>query len=490
MRHLPSSSTQTIVANEKAVSRTIWTPTGISPQGPLYVAIADALARDIRSAALKPGERLPTHRDLARTLGVNVVTVTRAYAEAARRGLVDGEVGRGTFVRDQRATGYAFKPIEDDRSLVDFHFNVPHGDPSVLELGPVLEAIAREPRAELLAVGHVPAGLPEHRAAGAAWLSRAGIDASPERVLVCGGAQHAMAVAFAALTQPRDLVLAEELTYPGMISLAKLLNLRLHPVPIDERGLVPEALDEACAKHHPKALYCMPNLQNPTGALLPEDRRRAIAEIARRHDVAVVEDDTTGFLCSAPPPAIGRFAPERVYFVSSTSKSLAPGLRVGYLLAPASDAPASKSNPAVERLTANLAAISWMTPPLTAELASRWIRDGSADRMVEWKRAEAVARRALFDDLVGPTDTRSHPESSYVWLPLPSPWRTDDFVAQARMRGVVVTASPTFLVGRGPTPHAVRVSLATPPSRAEVERGCRALAEVLASGPECSHSIC
>lgn len=470
---------------------TIWTPDLRDHNGPIYLAIADAVAVDLEAGRLQPGERLPTQRDLARRLAVNVMTVSRAYKEAARRGLVEGEVGRGTFVRRSEGAGTRFEPlVPEGPELIDFHFNLPASEPAILDVGGALAELADGVGRELLFSGYTATGLAAHRAAGAEWLRRFGVDADAERTVVCGGGQHAMTLAFATATRPGDLVLTEELTYPGMKALASVLGLRLQGLPFDGEGLLPDAFEAACSRGGVQALYTMPTVQNPTATVLAAGRRRRIAEIARRHGVTIVEDGTYNYLCPEPLP-LASFAPEATYFLASTAKSLAPGLRIGYLLAPAATPGPARPSPglAVERLAANVAATSWMASPLAAEIAGRWIGDGSAERMVEWKRREARTRRRLFDSRIRAGETDSDPGASHVWLRLPAPWRCADFVAEARRRGVAVTPAEAFVVGRAAAPHAVRLSLGTPPDQSDVAKGLAILAELLAGPPETYRSI-
>ncbi len=466
----------------------MWTPDLDPRNGPIYLAVADALAKDVEAGRLEPGERLPTQRWLARRLEVNVMTVSRAYKEAARRGLVEGEVGRGTFVRRRESAGIRLEPLAPEAELIDFHFNLPAAEAAILDVDAALAELAGGGARELLFSGYTATGLAAHRAAGAEWLGCFGVEADAERTVVCGGAQHAMTLAFATLTRPGDLVLTEELTYPGMKALANVLGLRLQGLPIDGQGLLPDAFEAACRRGGVKVLYTMPTVHNPTATVLTAERRRQVAETARRHGVAIVEDGTYGYLCS-DPPALTSFAPELAYFLASTAKSLAPGLRIGYLLAPAGPASGSVPDLAMERLAANVAATSWMAAPLMAELAGRWMADGSAGRMLEWKRREARLRRRLFDRKIGGGKTDSDPCGSHVWLRLPSPWRCADFVAQARRRGVAVTPAEAFVVGRAEAPHAVRLSLGTPPDRRQVEKGLDVLAELLAGPPEVARAI-
>src|SRR5262245_15162220 len=326
----------TIGSRRPIVSQTMWRPHKLSPRGPVYLAIADALAVDLEAGRVKPSERLPTHRSLARALGVNVVTITRAYAEAARRGLVEGHVGRGTFVRSIEERPRERLNHAKVAGAIDLSQNqivLPRGS---IDSEALLRSLGERFEAALHA-GYIPAGQSEHRAAGAKWLERAGLSVDPGRVMVTNGGQQALAAVFATFAKAGDTVLVEELTYAGVKSLAALFRLRLHPVAVDEQGLVPEALEEACRRGNPKLLYCMPNLHNPTGVVLSAERRERVARLAERYDLLVLEDDASGFLLEAPPEPIAALVPERGLFVSSLSKALSPALRIRYLAAPEQD---------------------------------------------------------------------------------------------------------------------------------------------------------
>lgn len=469
-----------IVSRTRRCALGQWNPSRVSPRGPVYLAIADSLATAVEEGELTPGERLPTHRDLARRLGVNVVTITRAYAEAARRGLVEGHVGRGTFVRGIETRGSArLRPATEDGAAIDLSQNQVALDPAWLDLPGLLADLAPRFASSLLA-GYQPEGKSEHRAAGAAWLRRARLDVDPEQVLVTTGGQQALAALFAAFARPGDTVLVEELTYAGVKSLAALFHLRLSPVAIDEHGIVPEALEEAARKGNPRFLYCMPNLHNPTGVVLPEDRRRAIARLADRYDFLVVEDDASGFLLEEPPVPVAAFAPARTVFVTSLSKSLSPGLRIGYLAAP---------RPYLDRLHQSQAALTWMTPALTAELASQLISDGRLDRVVSAKRVEVRRRRASFERLLPDLATGSHPDAPSVWVLLPEPWRGDELVAAAEREGVRISGAETFLASRAHTPHAARLCIGAPADRAELEVALERVGRVLRGTPAPSRAL-
>jgi DNA-binding transcriptional MocR family regulator len=430
---------------------------------PLYARIVDALASDIALGQLVPGARLPTQRELAEAVGTTVATVTRSYAEARRRGLVDATVGRGTFVREA-----VYAPAT--RGPVDLTVNSLAAAPFVGEMLASLGGCVDGAAGESLLEYQPHQGSLRHRETGVAWLASRGLIADPGDVVVTAGAQHAMLVALATLTRPRDVVLVEQLTYPGVKSLANHLHLRLEPVTIDEEGMTPDALASAAARTRAKVIYAMPTLHNPTASTMSAARRRAIADVVTTHGLTIIEDDQYGFLADDPP--LAALLPDCCVHISSLSKSLAAGLRVGFLRAPAA---------LVQRLAAAVFASAVMAPPLTAELATRWIADGTARRIVDWKRAEMAARQQIARRVLGWRSPR--PSAPHVWLPMPATTTAEDFVEQARLRGVLVSASPAFGVGSDRPAHAVRICLGPPASREALEEALRLLAGVLRDPP-------
>lgn len=463
---------------------TIWTPDLSARKGPRYMAIADALATDVGRGILASGTRLPTHRDLAYRLGITVGTVSRAYAEAARRGLTSGVVGRGTYVRGEDIEPDSTPELvigeDGDSDLIDFSLNLPVAGEGERILARALGELANSDGLGALMEYQPDAGMGRHRAAGAAWLAESGVEASLERVVVTNGAQNGIAVTFAALARPGDTVLTESVTYPGMKEFAAHMNLTLRGLEMDDDGIRPDSLIEACVTGRPRALYCMPNLQNPTTRVMPESRRREIAGIARRHDLLIVEDDVYGFLLRDRPPPLAAIAPDITVFVTSMSKSLATGLRVGYVHAPEDMA---------RRIAATVRSDCRMATPLPAELVSRWIADGTARRMARWQHGEAVARQAVARRVLDGIAYETHRDCYHLWLPLPEPWRAADFAAQVRARNVAVIPAEAFAAGRGQPPHAVRICLGAVRTRERMEAGLRVIAETLGQRPQPSLSV-
>lgn len=423
--------------------------------GPKYRAIADALADAIADGSLAAGDRLPTQRDLAWQLGVTVGTVSRAYAEIGRRGLLSGEIGRGTFVRSgPAAVDLPMRRTDESGETIDLTLNFPAPGCERSAIGATLRDMADDPALGGLLDYQPDSGLPAHRAAGADWIARRGLVAEPHNVVVTAGAQHAILASLAALSRPGDRLLTERLTYQGIKPAAAMLGLRLEAVSMDAEGITPDGLERAVAETGTRLLYCTPTLQNPTAGTMSEARKRAIAEIAVRRDLTIVEDDIYGHLLDAPGPLpLAAFAPERTVYVTSLSKAVAPGLRIGYAVAP---------QPLTERLGAAVRASCWMATPLAAEVAARWIADGSADAILRDHRESSERRRRLATDKLQGFSFIAPPGSLHVWLELPEPWRAAEFVAAAQQKGVSVAPAETFAVGRGSIPHAVRICLGTP----------------------------
>lgn len=463
-----------------------WVPEISRTVGPVYLAIADALSTDILSGRLAGGTRLPPQRTLAEALGIDFTTVSRAYAEARKRGLVEGKVGQGTYVRlgapaaAARATPGGLPA--GIGGLVDMSMNLPprFDDPALqsrmwggiagLEAGGGLELLLRYQE---------PGGIERDRAAGVRWLSPRLPALSPDRVLVCPGAQGALLAVTSTLAAPGDVICAEPVTYPGFISLAAHLRLHLAAVPTDEEGMIPEAFDAICRDRAPKALYCNPTLHNPTTLTLSRDRRQALLAVARRHDVPVIEDDAYGALPADPVPPMAALAPDLVYHIASLAKCLAPALRIAYLVVP--------TERGITRLTAAIRSMASMASPLTAAVATRWIEDGTADAVLAAIRAEARARQAMAARILPPGIALADPEGFHIWLRLPAPWTRGDFALRLRAAGIGVVASDAFSLTA--PPESVRLGLGAPAGHDELRQGLRVVADLLAQPPAISTMV-
>ena len=416
------------------------------PSEAKYMLVANAIAQGIEEGALAPGESLPTHRELAETLGVTIGTVSRGYAEAAQRGLTVGVTGRGTFVA---APCHDVDVYEGSGRMHDLGFIAPFE-----YLNPDLnEAVAELSRyADLKELSNYqqPRGLLRHREAGALWAGRYGLAVSPDNLLVCAGAQHALLTVLASLFNPGDRIAAEQLSYPLLKQLARRLRLNLTPIRMDQGGMLPDSLEAACRAGAIKGLYLMPTCQNPTLAQIPEYRRRELVEICRRYDIMIIEDDVYALSLEHNLPPLASLAPERCCFIASTSEALSGGLRIAYLCPP---------DAAYAELERTVSYTISMAPPLMAELATMWIRNGTADRVLEAKRREAAERNALARRLLDgfPLETRT--TGFFCWLKLPDPWAAVAFAEAARQRGIIVADSDLFALNRAAPEQGVRLAL-------------------------------
>jgi len=451
---------------------TNWLPELENRHNARYLAIADALEEDIAAGRLPPGSRLPTHRDLAWRLSVTVGTISRAYAEAERRELVSGEVGRGTYVRNHSKAQVFFGPRDDTPGqVIDLTMSVAPEGLNDAALAKTLAEMAADPATARLTAYRGAEGLPRHRAAGAAWIARRGLEVEPDRVAVTAGGNHGILVALAAATQPGDKLLVEPLSYPMIQPIAQMMGRRLEAVAADNKGLRPDALAAACRSGEARALYCIPTMHNPTTAIMPEGRRAELAAVAKAHRLSVIEDEIYAHLVPSPPAPLVSRLPELGYYLVSLSKTLgAAGLRVGYLAGPRETR---------EAVLGAIRASMMMASPLTAEIATRWIEDGTADRLLAQMREEMAARRRLALAILGRWNPACPEGALHVWLPLPRERDAEDFVGEARQRGVIVAPAPVFACGRRTACNGFRISLGKPRERAELETALKTLARVL-----------
>jgi len=407
---------------------TDWVPSLASLPGPRYLAFVAALEADIGSGRVKPGMRLLPQRDMAQRLDLSVGTISKAYAEAEQRGLISGEVGRGTFVQRRRPEARGPGASE---ARINLALNVPPytGEDDVI--ASVLSDIVADGELSNL-LGYLPhQGLPGHREAMATWFTALGVTTDADQLFITHGGQHALSIALGMVAACDDTVLTESYTYSGMLALSAQSGYRLHGVATDAHGLIPENLDRAFAETSTRVLYCMPTLQTPTGSVMPLARRQEIAEIVRRHDAYLLEDDAYGYLLSPPLPPISRLIPERSFYIVSFAKCLAPGLRIAAMIAPEA------------------------------------FRDKAAVR-------DAIARRVLGEWLPAANTVPGF----HLWLPLPAGRTLAALIAQAAQAGITL-APPGALRRMENESLGVRLCLGAPATEADLERALVEIRRIL-----------
>ncbi|NDL58272.1 PLP-dependent aminotransferase family protein [Phytoactinopolyspora mesophila] len=423
---------------------------------PDYRSVADAVAEDILAGRLRPGDRLPPQRRFAREHGIANSTAVRVYSELIRRGLVVGEVGRGTYVK-AGTPDVAPALSEPGGAGVDLELNF-----SILPEQPSLmaEGIGRGLRPDALASSLVPvgaAGTAPARDAAISLLARAGWAPGASQVLFAGNGRQAIAAVAAALVPVGERLAVEALTYPVVKGIAARLGISLVPIAVDEYGMVPDALESAHHARPLRAVYLQPTLHNPLGSTMPSRRRSELVDTLHRLDIPVIEDSIYGFLREDLPPLAG-LAPERVVVVDSLSKRLAPGLTVGFVV--------TESAELRERIAAALRSGGWMAQRFALAAATRWVDDGTAATVQELKRRDAAARQQSAAQRLDGFDIAADPHAYHCWWKLPGQWRAETFVAAAARRGIAITPAAAFTVGAGHAPNAVRLALASPPPEA------------------------
>jgi DNA-binding transcriptional MocR family regulator len=270
-----------------------------------------------------------------------------------------------------------------------------------------------------------------------------------DQVAIVGGAQHGLATTVMALLEPGDVVAVDALTYPGFKLLAQAQRLELAPLPAAGAGPDLDALDALCKRRRVRAAYVMPTLHNPLGWVMSAHRRRQLVAIARRHGVLLIEDAAYAFLDAEPPAPLSALAPEATVYVSGLSKSVATGLRVGFVAAP------SAWVPKIERA---IRTTTWNTPGVMTAMACAWLEDGTVARLEAEKREDAMRRQVIATEVLAGLRCVRHPASYFLWLTLAEEVRADK-VAKALMseRVSVSTAEPFATTAH--VPHALRLAL-------------------------------
>ena len=442
---------------------------------PLYQRLADAIAARIVSGELAKGDKLPPQRALARTFGINVTTVTRALSTLRMRGLLETRAGGGTLVAScdpGETRSFASSPSQE-LDIIDLSVNRP-ATPAYLDvLSLLLPHLARSPHFSTLQDYHPPEGPVWARVAIARWIASVAGDGDPGRVVVTAGAQHALDSVLKAIAGRGDVVLADEVTYQGIGALCRMHGLNLVGIGMDRAGMLPEALDLACMRFRPRAVFLVPTLHNPTTITLDEKRRRNLAAIARRHNVLIIEDDVYRPFYIDPPPSLASIEPELTVYVGGLSKCVAPGIRLGFVVAPRAIA---------GQISACLRINCWSISPLTALVATQIIESGDIDRIIAMQREELRLRQVILCELLSPLDVQTHPTSTHAWLRVPDPWRGASFARACMERGVAVLPGDAFAVGREPVQHGVRINVGAARSREDLRAALSMMARIFEAG--------
>lgn len=441
---------------------------------PVYRQLANEVLSLIASNRLVPGDRLPSQRKIAGMANVNLTTVTRAFSILHEKGVIDGKPGKGTII-------VAPEPFESPRSgvkeapgLCDLSINRPATDAYLRALRGLLPKFNDDPRFEAVQDYHPPEGHHAVRSAMAAWASDATNHKDPHRIVAVNGAQHGLACTLGAIASPGQVVLADAITFQGFISLCALQNIDLKPVAMDAAGMIPSAFEDACIHHKPVAVYLMPNYHNPTTITLSAARRTALAEVAQKHGVLIIEADVYRPLIAKPIASIASQFPEITVYITSLSKCVAAGIRFGIVSAPAD---------LLRDIKTFLQINCWSTSFFTGLTVTQLAEQGKLGQIIDEQREELRARHEILTAILPPEHLHSAPTSPHAWLTLPEPWHASGFTRALRDADVCVLPSDSFMVDRNQAPvHAIRLNLNAARSRGALTIAAHTIAGVLSGG--------
>ncbi|MFT5051320.1 MAG: DNA-binding transcriptional MocR family regulator [Chlamydiales bacterium] len=428
--------------------------------------LASWIQRDIGRGVLKTGEKLPPQRAIASRLGIAIGTVTRAYAIARRQGWIVTRVGDGSFVR---ASGWEPGGAGD---AVDFSRNDPIPIPAEREaLAQSLHGLARRPAELDTTLGSGDDSILERvKYAGAQLLAGMGWGDRADCIVPGASTQHALLVLLGSVMRRGETLLCEEIVLPGVRSLARNLGIPLVSVESDEHGPLPDALDAACAEVSPRAFYTTPTVHPLTGRTVSAQRRTELAAVARRRDIALIEDVDDGLLLEDPPPTFGSLAPERSFLLVETSKSFCSGGRVCLIAAPPEY---------VAELENGMRSSIWSVAALPALITAEWIEDGTAEKLMRARRLEIRARQEAARDALTGFEVSLQPGSPHIWMAFPDEFPLEAAIERATAQGTPVTDAGRFCMPDVRAPHGLRICLANATRDGTLERGLGKLAGML-----------
>ncbi|UHL91798.1 PLP-dependent aminotransferase family protein (plasmid) [Klebsiella pneumoniae] len=471
---------------------------------PAYLLIADIIADGINSGEFQPRDRLPPLRDLAALLAINYTTATRGYAEARRRGLIDSRPGMGSFIRGKVPS----VPLNGGSSY-EMTMNSPIEPGEELAQAIAAGAINLFTQKNILALLRYQdfGGLADDKAMAKVWLEKQLPPVSIDEILVTPGihsalvglltllCRHGGSVCVSDLIYPGLKAIASQLNsalvglltllcrhggsvcvsdliYPGLKAIASQLNITLQSLPCDEDGPLPRAFEHQCQTGNIRALYVNPTIQNPTTLTLPLRRREALADVALRYSIPVIEDEAYAALATQHIASFSELIPELTWYLTGMSKCFGPGLRTAFVKGP------GKRN--TQLLAGALRALNVMASPLTNALAAQWIQEGTADRVLQSVRAESTIRQKIAANILKEFSYRATPEGFHLWLLLPRHfnWNPAEMAVQLRDLGVSAVSSAAFCTDNNP-PDAIRICLGGAWSREVCTENLHTLAHVM-----------
>ncbi|MFC5592050.1 PLP-dependent aminotransferase family protein [Sporosarcina soli] len=448
-----------------------WKPSIDKTKKPIYQALAEQLKQDIVNGVLLPGTKLPPQRELADYLDLNLSTISKAFKVCGLEGLLSSAVGSGTFVSyDALSNAYL---LEDSKPkhLIEMGATLPDNDSYEPLLAQLKSMVQETDYEKWFSYGRGGESLWQKDAA-VQLIRRGGFETTVDHILFANGAQNAIAATLASLCKPGDRIGVDHHTYPGLKTVAAMLNVQIVPIQSENYVMSPAAFENACKNDNIKGIYLIPDCHNPTASCMSVENRKKIAAIGKKYNQFIIEDASYQLLIEKPFPPIASFAPEQVIYIASLSKSMAPGLRLAYMAVP---------NRFKEPISKALYNLNISVSPLLAELSARMIVSNQFEALIEGHRKQTIRRNQVFDRYLADYMSLGCETSIFRWLLLPSRMTGAEFESLAAQYGVQVYAAERFVVGNSSPERAVRISVCAPDTLEELEKGVVILKRLLSN---------
>lgn len=444
-----------------------WRPILKASGKPLYIELAEQLQSDIQSGVLAPGTKLPPQRELADFLDINVSTVSRAFKICSSKGLLTGTVGSGTYVAYSVLTNLAASS-DTSRPMIELGSMMPETIPQDESVRLLREMLDEPDCGKYFQYSH---GIPEWQLdAASRLLKRVGVSIPNQQILIAGGGQNAIASIFSSLLSPGDRIGVDPLVYPGVKNLAVQFGIQLVPIEQKEHEIQEDSLLYAIKNYGIKALYLVPDFQNPTCHTMSEEARKMLARLARKYDLLIIEDGITALLNDSPLCSIQSNAPENTIYILSVSKTVSPALRLAYMAVP---------EKYYSALNGSLNNINLSQSSLLMELSSRLIVSGQIDDLLSRRSIGIAERNKVADEVLSGFQLYGNSRCLARWLVLPNGMSGAEFEHAALEKGVIVYGSERFTVGKDCPERAARLAVCTPDSIEELRRGLEILRSIL-----------
>lgn len=415
--------------------------------------LSKLIKASVEEGRLSVGAKLPSQRFLARCLGVSLQLISSAYRELERQGYINCTVGSGCYVmwpvtiKIDSATLGELPVGKIDLSTIGVISTRDHE----IIWQETCSAMIRDSDPEWIESSKPIVGHEAYLEAGRQWLAKNGVVSDIEDILLTNGCAHGVYIALASFAHRDDVVVCDGITDVGVIGASQILGFTLKGLEVDCNGLSADHFEYICSHERIAALVCTPNLSNPTATVMSVNRRLEIAKVARRFGVLVIENDVFGPLLGAPRlPTIHSHLPEQSIYSVSMGECLFSGLRIGYLTA---------SRQVLASVRRSLKIHGWVVSSILAGIASRWVFNGTAERLLSLQRSLLAKRQEFVKHVLGAGILGRHRSSPFVWVTLPPRITENEFIRLLGDKNIALSPTDLFVVPGVARPSAFRISI-------------------------------